>query len=168
MRNLRLSTMSARAPAGRANRNIGNVVATCTIETMNGSGLSVVMSQPDAALYIQLPMFANTVAVQSTENVAWRNGFHGDVALDAVEGGEELVFKLSPQIGDAPRTPTKPECIAFFTPARSEIKTPQQAQPIAPRNDCRRTRKHRPPRNRYAPLSQDHCHPRQRSRKPDD
>ena len=70
MRNFRLSTMSARAPAGSANRNIGKVVATCTIDTMNGSGLRLVISQPDAALYIQLPMLAMTVAVHSTENAA--------------------------------------------------------------------------------------------------
>ena len=70
MRNLRLSMMSASAPAGRANRNIGKVVATCTIDTMNGSGLRLVISQPAAALYIQLPMFATTVAVHSTVNVA--------------------------------------------------------------------------------------------------
>ena len=70
MRNLRLSTMSASAPAGNANRNIGRVVATCTIDTMNGSGLRLVISQPDAALYIQPPMFETTVAVHSTVNVA--------------------------------------------------------------------------------------------------
>ena len=70
MRNLRLSTMSAIAPAGNANRNIGRVVATWTIDTMNGSGLRLVISQPDAALYIQLPMFETTVAVHSTENAA--------------------------------------------------------------------------------------------------
>jgi hypothetical protein len=78
MRNLRLSTMSAKAPAGSANKNIGKVVATCTIDTMSGSGLRLVISHPEAALYIQLPMLAMTVAVQSTENVAWRNGLQGE------------------------------------------------------------------------------------------
>jgi len=66
IRNRRRSTMSASAPAGMANRNIGNDVATCTIATMNGSGLRLVISHPDAALYIQLPIFETTVAVQST------------------------------------------------------------------------------------------------------
>ena len=80
IRNLRLSTMSAKAPAGSANRNIGNVVATCTIDTMNGSGLRLVISHPEAALYIQLPMLAMTVAVHKTENVVWRNGLHGEEA----------------------------------------------------------------------------------------
>src|SRR3977135_1232516 len=80
MRSLRLSTMSAKAPAGSANKNIGKVDATCTIDTMNGSGLRLVISHPDAALYIQLPMFAMTVAVHSTENVTWRNGLQGEEA----------------------------------------------------------------------------------------
>jgi hypothetical protein len=33
---------------------------------MRGSGLRLVISHPDAALYIQLPTFETTVAVQST------------------------------------------------------------------------------------------------------
>ena len=60
------TAMSASAPAGKANKNMGNVVATWTIDTMNGSGLRLVISQPDAALYIQLPTLETTVAVQST------------------------------------------------------------------------------------------------------
>src|SRR5262245_29166956 len=66
MRNLRMSRMSASAPAGIATRNMGSVVATCTSDTMSGSGLRLVISQPEAALYIQLPTFAMTVAVQIT------------------------------------------------------------------------------------------------------
>src|ERR1700690_2100070 len=81
----RLSTMSASAPAGIANRNMGRLLATCTRETMNGSGLRLVMSQPDAMLYIQPPMFETTVAVQITANVRLRNGAH---ALAAAGGGE--------------------------------------------------------------------------------
>ena len=41
---------------------------------MNGSGLRLVMSQPEATLYIQPPMFDTTVATQITANVLWRNG----------------------------------------------------------------------------------------------
>ena len=70
MRNFRLSRMSASAPAGTANKNIGNVFATCTSDTMSGSGLRLVISQPDAALYIQPPMFETTVAVQITAKIA--------------------------------------------------------------------------------------------------
>ena len=51
-RNFRLSKISASAPAGMANKQIGNVLAARTSATINGSGLRLVMSQPDAALYI--------------------------------------------------------------------------------------------------------------------
>jgi len=66
----RLSTTSASAPASSAGRNIGKVVATWTIDTISGSGARLVMSHPDAALYIQLPMFETTVAAQITANAA--------------------------------------------------------------------------------------------------
>jgi hypothetical protein len=49
------------------------------METTSGSGSRLVISQPEAALYIQLPTFATTVAVQSTVNAACRNGLHGEV-----------------------------------------------------------------------------------------
>jgi len=45
---------------------------------MNGSGLRLVISQPEAALNIQLPTFAITVAVQMIANVGNRNGLKGD------------------------------------------------------------------------------------------
>jgi hypothetical protein len=69
MRSLRRSTISASAPAGRAKKQYGKLVATWTIETISGEGLRLVINQPDAALYIQLPMFEMTVAVQMTLNV---------------------------------------------------------------------------------------------------
>lgn len=69
---------------------------------MNGSGLSVVISQPDAALYIQLPMFANTVAAHSTEKVEWRKGLHGEMLLGTDEGGAELLFKLFASVSTDP------------------------------------------------------------------
>jgi hypothetical protein len=62
----RLSTVSARAPTGSANRNIGRLPATRTKETVSGSGLRLVISHPDAALYIQVPTLATTVAIQTT------------------------------------------------------------------------------------------------------
>src|SRR5262249_9037933 len=37
-RNFRMSTRSATAPAGTARRNIGSVAATCTSDTVSGSG----------------------------------------------------------------------------------------------------------------------------------
>jgi hypothetical protein len=70
------------------------VVATWTIETMNGSGLRLVISQPDAALYIQLPIFETTVAIQSTVNVACRKGLQGELrgAADAAARGSLSLF----------------------------------------------------------------------------
>jgi hypothetical protein len=59
---------------------MGSEVATWTIDTIKGSVLKLVMSQPDAALYIQVPMFDTTVAVHITAKAAWPNGFHGDIA----------------------------------------------------------------------------------------
>ena len=73
-RNFRLSKISASAPAGMANKQIGNVLAACTSATINGSGLRLVMSQPDAALYIQSPILDTSVAVQITANGVWRKG----------------------------------------------------------------------------------------------
>ena len=58
--------MSANAPAGRLNRNMGKVVATWTRATSKGFGLRLVISQPAAALCIQLPILDRTVASQST------------------------------------------------------------------------------------------------------
>jgi hypothetical protein len=99
IRNLRLSIMSASAPAGKANRNIGNVVATCTIDTMNGSGLSVVIRHPEAALDIQLPMLAITVAVHITVNDACRNGLQGEVVVCAgPENGFAAVLKFCSRV----------------------------------------------------------------------
>jgi hypothetical protein len=78
MRILRRSTISASAPAGRAKRQYGKLVATWTIETISGEGLRLVISQPDAALYIQPPIFEMTVAVQMTANVLCRNGLQAE------------------------------------------------------------------------------------------
>ena len=72
----RRSTMSVSAPAGIANRNIGRLFATCTSETSSGSVLSVVMNQPQAALYIHVPMLATTPAVHSTLNAGYLKGAH--------------------------------------------------------------------------------------------
>src|ERR1700733_14345852 len=74
MRDLRLSKISASAPAGIANRKIGRELTAITSATMNGSGLRLVMSQPQAALYIQPPTLETNVAVQITAKAGWRNG----------------------------------------------------------------------------------------------
>jgi len=88
--------MSASAPAGSANRKIGKVVAAWTIETMSGSGLRSVMSQPDAALYIQPPILEMTVAPHTTEKLAWRNGLQGELVLPLAGVGFVLLLKSSP------------------------------------------------------------------------
>jgi hypothetical protein len=49
-----------------ANRQIGKLLAAATSETISGSGLRLVMSQPHAALYIQPPTLETNVAVQIT------------------------------------------------------------------------------------------------------
>jgi hypothetical protein len=54
---------------------------------MNGSGSRLVMSQPDATLYIQPPMFETTVAVHTSAKVRLRNGAHADAAT----GGADAV-----------------------------------------------------------------------------
>ena len=79
---------TASAPAGRAKRQYGKLVATWTNETISGEGLRLVISQPDAALYIQPPMFEITVAVQMTANVLCRNGLQAEFGrwLEGVAG----------------------------------------------------------------------------------
>src|SRR3546814_6158385 len=62
----RLSTRSASAPASRAMRKNGKVVAACTRATIAGDGLRVVMSQPAPTSCIQVPTLEISVAVQSS------------------------------------------------------------------------------------------------------
>jgi hypothetical protein len=45
---------------------------------MRGSGFRLVISQPDAALYIQPPMLETTVAIHITAKIPCRNGLQGD------------------------------------------------------------------------------------------
>jgi hypothetical protein len=49
-----------------AKRQIGKLLAACTSATTRGSGLRLVINQPDAALYIQPPTLETSVAVQIT------------------------------------------------------------------------------------------------------
>jgi hypothetical protein len=71
--------MSARAPAGSPKRNIGNIVATCTMTTVRGSASSVAINHPAAALCIHPPMFETTVTVHTTAKAACLNGLSEDV-----------------------------------------------------------------------------------------
>src|SRR5215469_9411568 len=74
IRKRRRSMISASAPAGMASRKIGRLAVTCTSETVSGSGLRLVISQLDAAVYIQVPILAARLAVQITVKAGWRNG----------------------------------------------------------------------------------------------
>ena len=78
MRNRRLSTISASAPDGIANKNIGKLEATCTRETITGDESSEVMSHADVELYIQPPIFETRVAVQMIVYERCRKGLHKD------------------------------------------------------------------------------------------
>src|SRR5574337_638428 len=64
----RASTMSVRTPAGSVRRNIGRVVATCTADTIIGSGLRLVISQLDAVSNIAIATFDNELATRMTVN----------------------------------------------------------------------------------------------------
>jgi hypothetical protein len=64
----RASMMSVNAPAGRVSRNIGKVVATCTADTIIGSGLRLVMSQFDEVSNIANPTFDAELAVSMIVN----------------------------------------------------------------------------------------------------
>ena len=61
----RLSIISASAPAGTANRNIGRAFAAWTSDTVKGLASRLVINQLEAALYIQPPTFETTVATHS-------------------------------------------------------------------------------------------------------
>ena len=91
IRYLRLSKISASAPAGIANRQIGKVLAACTKATINGSGSRLVISQPEAALYIQPPTLETSVAVHITANAGWRNGATNDTVLAEVAPDVSLI-----------------------------------------------------------------------------
>jgi len=60
-------------------------LATCTIETTSALGSRLVISQPEATLYIQPPTFETTVAIQMTVKALLRNGLFA--GADAGAGG---------------------------------------------------------------------------------
>ena len=72
-RNRRGSTISARAPAGKVQRNIGKLLATCTRETALGSGLRVVISHADEVSEIARPVSEKVVATHMTTKGALEN-----------------------------------------------------------------------------------------------
>src|SRR5271154_126761 len=81
------STISAIAPAGRVNRNIGKVTAAWTSDTSNGLTSSVVISQPEAVSYIAMPTSAQVLAVQTIANAGGAKAPSQDCAPDAGSWG---------------------------------------------------------------------------------
>ena len=72
-KSLRLSTISARAPAGSASRNIDKLVITCKSATTKGDGASDVISQPDPTVCMAAPMSdANIVTHRNRYRVFFR------------------------------------------------------------------------------------------------
>ena len=65
--------MSVRAPAGKVIRNIGNVVATWTAETIIGSGLRLVINQLIDVSNIANPTFDTELAIRMTVNAKLAN-----------------------------------------------------------------------------------------------
>src|SRR5215213_3866676 len=71
---LRRSTMSARAPAGKAATRKGKLVAVCTSATRVGEGVSEVISHAAPTFCIQVPTLAATEAIQRALKTGWRSG----------------------------------------------------------------------------------------------
>ena len=65
--------MSAIAPAGNVSRNIGRVMAIWTADTINGSGLRLVMSQLEAVSNIASPMVDTALAMRMTVKAVFAN-----------------------------------------------------------------------------------------------
>ena len=95
IRNRRASTISARAPAGSVNRNIGRLLATCTIDTALGSAFRLVISQPEAVSDIAMPVSEQVVAAQITANGLFPNApqrVGADSAGSAAELGSKIMI----------------------------------------------------------------------------
>ena len=93
IRSLRASMMSVSAPAGSVRRNIGSVVATCTADTILGSGLRLVISQFVDVSNIAKPTFDAELAIRTTVNAkfpktpqrqSWPAGASG-LTLDSLD-----------------------------------------------------------------------------------
>src|SRR5205807_2312835 len=67
--------------SGRASRNSGRVVATCTSETISGEGVSNVINQAAAESCIHVPMLETTSEIHSARNSGRRNGLHAEGAV---------------------------------------------------------------------------------------
>jgi hypothetical protein len=75
----RRSIVSARAPAGRARRKKGRVVAVCTMATMKGDTVREVMSHEAPTSCIHVPTRETTLVIQSNLKNGSINGFQNDL-----------------------------------------------------------------------------------------
>jgi hypothetical protein len=73
-KSLRLSTISARAPAGNASRNIDKLVITCKSDTTKGDGASDVISQPEPAVCMEAPMSDANIVIHRNLYIVFFNG----------------------------------------------------------------------------------------------
>src|SRR6516162_920567 len=111
--------MSASAPAGRLNKNMGKVDIAWTRATWNGSGFRPVISQPAAAFCIQLPTLENTAATKSTVKVMYRNGVHAEPLPSVLAECDVCI------------------CVARLIMPSSSSQKAKQLQPSAPQKDRR-------------------------------
>jgi hypothetical protein len=65
---------------------------------MRGLGLRLVISQPEAALYIHDPMFETTVALHMTENAICLNGLSGELAARVISDLFVVMLKAGSQL----------------------------------------------------------------------
>src|SRR6266436_10199992 len=79
----RRSTMSASAPAGRANSTTGKLPNVSTSATSTGEGVNEVINHDSPTSCIHVPMFDTTVAIQSARNTDSRSGLQADKRLPA-------------------------------------------------------------------------------------
>src|SRR6266404_2195195 len=79
----RRSTISARAPAGRANSTTARLPAVSTSATSTGEVVNDVINHDSPTSCIHVPMLDTTVAIQSARNTDSRSGLQADARLPA-------------------------------------------------------------------------------------
>ena len=106
----RASKISASTPAGSVSRNIGSMVATCTADTIIGSGFRLVISQLIDVSNMAMPMFESELAIRMTENAACANTVGRDdggsadssgFALASIDNGDFRMGRPPHRMGSA-------------------------------------------------------------------
>ena len=91
--------MSASAPAGRVSKNIGNVVAIWTADTIIGSGLRLVINQLVDVSNIAIPTFDSELAIRMTVKARLPKTPHRETSF--AERAAPVVVELAGQIRSA-------------------------------------------------------------------